>query len=303
LKRWQPVATFCRAGDPTVGRQCHNLHCTYQEWHKRGGSSPQRDRGPNLPGSPFSTTHRQHPKGVRQNADMLGMSSFGSELSGHRPRHREGNPVGGNVQLPAHQGLHTQPNLTPQPASRRSDGNEAQWRVRQHNHESWTVDITDLPHLHSLADWNAHSRPCMADVQGIHLPECGVTMMVGSHINSFSVLVLEVKGIKSLGPPTTSSSPWHRSTNQLGCTSQQHDGIWPLDTEGFALGPVGSTRCKLDLAMTVGSGHLTRSLCTKCSCITTLSNNDRYAKGSSPVVSTPDRRTRRTMLCLAVLLP
>ncbi len=36
--------------------------------------------------------------------------------------------------------------------------------------------------------------------------------------------------------------------------------------------------------MTVGSGHLTRSLCTKCSCITTLPNNNWYAKGSPPVV-------------------
>jgi hypothetical protein len=106
-----------------------------------------------------------------------------------------------------------------------------------------------------------------------------------------------------LAPHTTASGPWHRSTNQLGCTSQQHDGIWPLDTEGFALGPVGSARCKLHLATTVGSGHLTQSLCTKCSCITTLSNKNRYAKGSPPVVSTPDHRTHRKMLCLAVLLP
>jgi hypothetical protein len=54
-------------------------------------------------------------------------------------------------------------------------------------------------------------------------------------------------------PDSTTSGPWHRSTNQLGCTIQKRDGNWPLDTEGYALGPDDCHRCRRDLATTGGS--------------------------------------------------
>jgi hypothetical protein len=152
------------------------LNPAHQEWHQ-GSSSPRRcNRGSYLPGSHSGTTNRQHPTGVQQNAHLLGISCFRSKLSSHRPRHWHRSVVGGNIQLPANVRLHARPHLIPQPACRRGHGNEALWRIGQHDHESWEMDIANVPHPHALADWYTHGRACMADVHGVHLPECGMSM-------------------------------------------------------------------------------------------------------------------------------
>jgi hypothetical protein len=48
VRLWQP---------PFDGRQCNNLHCTHQEWNKRGGGAPRLRHWPYLPSSSPSTAH------------------------------------------------------------------------------------------------------------------------------------------------------------------------------------------------------------------------------------------------------
>ncbi len=78
--------------------------------------------------------------------------------------------------MPANVRLHDRPHLILQPAPMRGHGYEAQWHVGQHDHESWEMGIANIPHIHTLADQYTHGRAPMADVHGVHLPECGMSM-------------------------------------------------------------------------------------------------------------------------------
>ncbi len=63
-------------------------------------------------------------------------------------------------------------------------GYEAKWGIGQHNHASGTLDVSDIPNIHPLSDWQPHGWPCCKNVNSVHVPECWIShSMVGSMLD------------------------------------------------------------------------------------------------------------------------
>ena len=91
-----------------------------------------------------------------------------------RPRNRHCSEVGGNIRSPSYTRVYSTAHFVPQPSCRGGHGDETQWSIGQHDHASWPMDISHLPHVHPLTDWQPYSRSGSTNDDCIHVPECGL---------------------------------------------------------------------------------------------------------------------------------
>ena len=67
-------------------------------------------------------------------------------------------PMGRHVRLSHGQRVYSRQGIVAQPPCWRCNGNETQRRHGQHDHVNRTVDVPNIPHLHTLPKWGAIGR-------------------------------------------------------------------------------------------------------------------------------------------------